>query len=362
MLPSLPGGAATVMRWLVREGEAVVGGAPLLIVLTERAEVLLPAPATGLLQAPLAVGARVAPGGLLARLGPAASVEGQRPTGKVEAAAPVRRPRATPLARRIALAHGVELASLAGSGSGNRIVAADVRRAIVAAWPAANGQPPAGARVPGNGQAFAPSPRALGGGVSIPGPLPIATATVELDAGAALERVRALRPAFARLGLPLDLGSCVVEAVAALLPAHTLLNARWSEDALLLRRRIHLAVAQTGEGGRLGWRLVRDAGDLTLRGVARALAGPEVADLAAATFAVVSLAGGVGWASASPPLPGTAAALSVAAPAMRVAVGGAGLARRPLGTLTLSYDARVFDHREAAAFLRVLRDRLEHVA
>ena len=36
------------------------------------------------------------------------------------------RPKSSPLARRIAVAHGIELAALAGSGPGGRIVRADV--------------------------------------------------------------------------------------------------------------------------------------------------------------------------------------------------------------------------------------------
>jgi pyruvate dehydrogenase E2 component (dihydrolipoamide acetyltransferase) len=334
ILPELPGGAATVLRWVVREGEAVAQGAPLAIVLTERAEVLLPAPALGTLREPVAAGSAVGSGATLGRLELQEGAESrERKAGSREQAgvAPQRRVLATPLARAIARGHDVELGAIAGSGAGGRVLARDVRAQL----PAPSSQLPA------------PSSQ-----------LPLATATVEFDASVGLALVAVHQAEFARLRLPLGLTARVAEAAAALLLAHPLLNAAWGEEALLLRRRAHLAVAEpAGDGAGLRWALVRDAGDLTLRGVARAMARP--AEPQGATFAVVSLAAGASWQSAAPPLPGTAAALSVGAAAPRaVAVGGA-LAVRPMATLTLSYDARVLDHCGAAAFLKALRAALE---
>jgi len=163
----------------------------------------------------------------------------------------------------------------------------------------------------------------------------------------------ALREGFALLRLPLSFGACVVEAVAALLPAHPLLNARWDEQALVLRRRVHVALGEGGEAG-LCWSLIRDAGDLTLRGVARALATRGGEETEAATFAVVSMATGTAWHSAHPPLPQTAAALSVGQPVQRAVAVGEHMAMRPMASLTLCYDARVVDHQVAARFLAAL--------
>ncbi|NTU85987.1 MAG: hypothetical protein HGA45_42785, partial [Chloroflexales bacterium] len=104
-LPELPGGAARVLRWLAAPGEALGYGAPLVIVLTERAEVLLPAPAAGALAEPAPVGTSVEPGAPICRLVPAA-----HPWPAADRRAPGARPlRATPLARRIALEHGLDL-------------------------------------------------------------------------------------------------------------------------------------------------------------------------------------------------------------------------------------------------------------
>jgi pyruvate dehydrogenase E2 component (dihydrolipoamide acetyltransferase) len=331
-LPGLPGGAATLLRWLVGEGEAVAAGAPLAIVLTERAELLLPAPVAGTLAESVAVGSVVEPGGVLGRLELQEGAGSREQGAGGEAAVGVasrRRLLATPLARAIARDQGVDLAGIAGSGGGGRVLARDVRAQL---------PPP---------HSHLPTPTS---------PLPLATATVEFDASAALALVAAHGAAFARLGLPLGLTARVTEAVAALLPAHPLLNAAWGEGVIVLRRRVHLAVAEPSSEG-LRWALVRDAGDLTLRGVARALS--RCAEPTGSTFAVVSMAAGASWQSAAPPLAGAAAALSVGAPAARPVALGEALAVRPVAALTLSYDARVLDHGAAAAFLTALRRTLE---
>ena len=349
-LPVLPGGAARVLRWLVAEGTALEQGAPLAIVLTGHAELLLPAPAAGTLREPVAEGASVAPGEVLGRLVP--TTDDRRPTTDD------RRPTTddcdrvsdrvfvTPLARSIAKAHGIELELVSGSGAGGRILAADIRAALPMAQPAS----PSLAASQSPCLPVSLSPGLL---VSLSPCLPLASATFELDASATLARMTALREGFVLLRLPLSFGACVVAAVAALLPAHPLLNARWDEQALVLRRRVHVALGEGGEAG-LCWSLVRDAGDLTLRGVARALATRGGEQTEAATFAVVSMATGTAWHSAYPPLPQTAAALSVGQPVQRAVAVGEHMAMRPMASLTLCYDARVVDHQGAARFLAAL--------
>jgi pyruvate/2-oxoglutarate dehydrogenase complex dihydrolipoamide acyltransferase (E2) component len=173
--------------------------------------------------------------------------------------------------------------------------------------------------------------------------------TVELDVSAALAATAAAARPWQAVGLT----AVVTAAAAGLLPGFPELNAAWGGEAMVLRRRIHVAV---GEGGR--WTVVGDASDLTARGVARALAGGRAG---AATFALVSLAEGASWQCAAPPLPGTTAALSLGAPRRRAVVRGEAVAVRPVATLTLSYDARLVDHHRAAAFLRALCESLEGV-
>jgi len=281
---------------------------------------------------------------------------------------PTPRLRATPLARALARAHGIDLAALAGSGPGRLVVARDVRARIIsperrvpapalapdaASTPSATRSHPTGAGVV---EATAPRETTARPEPFTGAAIPVATVTLEFDAGPALARIAALGEEFARQGLPLHLGIYVAAAVVNLLPAHPRLNASWLGDALALRRRVRLAMADIAPEG-LRWQVIPDAGDLSLRGLARALAGPP--DTGAATFALVSLARGTGWWSAPPPLPGTVAALILGAPERRVVVVGGGLGLRSLATLTLSYDARACDQRQALEFLETLRTHLE---
>ncbi|MCX7791574.1 MAG: 2-oxo acid dehydrogenase subunit E2 [Chloroflexaceae bacterium] len=284
--------------------------------------------------------------------------ESPSPTG------PVARLRATPLARAVARAHGVDLAALVGTGPDGRVMARDVRARIPPSAPVVPAPAPLDAPLPpiASPDTAARQQEAARDATGLAQPAmrsaaPVATLTLEFDAGPSLARIAALAEEFARPGLPLDLGIYVAAAVVELLPAHPRLNARWSGDAPALQRQVDLAIADiTPEG--LRWRVIPGAGDLTLRGLARALAGPP--GQGAATFALVSLAAGKSWWSALPPLPGAVAALILGAHERRVVVVGGGLGVRPLATLTLSYDARALDPRQALDFLEALRNRLEH--
>jgi pyruvate dehydrogenase E2 component (dihydrolipoamide acetyltransferase) len=109
----------TVLRWLKEDGAAVVKGEALLEVETDKVTVEIEAPADGTL-AGVAVpaGAEVPVGAVLALV-----------LAKGEQAVPAARTRrtlASPKARRLAAAQGVDLDALAGSGPGGAVVAADV--------------------------------------------------------------------------------------------------------------------------------------------------------------------------------------------------------------------------------------------
>jgi pyruvate/2-oxoglutarate dehydrogenase complex dihydrolipoamide acyltransferase (E2) component len=322
-LPPLPGGAALVLRWLAGPGATIGAGAPLLIVRTEVAEVALPAPEAGELVEILAdAGQRAATGQALAHL---------RPIGHQDRLALAR---VTPLARQIALAHSIHLALLSGSGADGRVVAQDVRHIV-------------GAQ---QSHADVREDNRITAATAAPLQIPIASAVVEFDAGAALALCAAQGA---------SLRACVATAAVGLLPRYRALNASWSDDGLLLRRRVNLAVATpAGEG--LTWSLIRDAGDLSLHGVARAMrTDADPINLGEATFALVSLSSGSLWHCAPPPLVGTVAALGLGAPRRQAVVCGDAIAVRPVAALTLSYDARAFDHTQATSFLRDLRDALE---
>jgi pyruvate dehydrogenase E2 component (dihydrolipoyllysine-residue acetyltransferase) len=144
-----------IVRWLKPDGATVAKGEPLLEVETDKVTVEIEAPADGTLAgvnagdgAEVTVGTVIAlvlaEGEALAAL-PDADVAEPEPAGVVAVAAaapasvapPSRRRLASPKARKLAQARGVDLDALAGSGPNGAVVAADVEAAGSAPAPAA---------------------------------------------------------------------------------------------------------------------------------------------------------------------------------------------------------------------------------
>lgn len=156
----------TVHAWFKQEGEPVEEGEPLLSVLTDKIDIEVEAPVSGVLRkilvqqgetvpinTPIAVIAEADEDitALLARAGagntnqasadasPSGEGAGAPPDGREE------RVRATPVARRLAREHGVDLAVVPGSGPRGRVTRADVEEHLaglaVATRPAAAPQP-----------------------------------------------------------------------------------------------------------------------------------------------------------------------------------------------------------------------------
>ena len=173
----------TILRWLKSPGDEVSVGEELVEIETDKANMVYEAPDAGTLVEIVAQEGDTLPiGQVIARVGEAGekpSATRRRPGGRWRGAPnakppPRRRPnplpppakrllarlpsaprklrqaedgraKASPLARRIAKENGLQLAAIAGSGPGGRIVKADVERAI-AAGPAAGRSRGAGRR------------------------------------------------------------------------------------------------------------------------------------------------------------------------------------------------------------------------
>lgn len=138
---------ATVLRWLKQPGEGARMGEAIVELETDKAAIEVEAPADVTLEAIVAQeGAKLPIGGLLARLRPAgaAAATSPAPAAKPEPAkaataavtatatrgAPPPRLFVSPLARRLAGTHGIELAGLRGSGPHGRIRKRDILAAV----------------------------------------------------------------------------------------------------------------------------------------------------------------------------------------------------------------------------------------
>jgi 2-oxoglutarate dehydrogenase E1 component len=164
----------TILEWSVKVGDAVKDGDTVVEISTDKVDMELPAPANGTITEILAEdGETVTVGQVIARMsvgagasgggvpsgngGSAASTTPSAPAGSAGATPTTSTAgngadaNASPIARRVAAAEGVDLSSIQGTARGGRITKADVLNG--AAAPAA---PPAGAQlIKGGGAALA---------------------------------------------------------------------------------------------------------------------------------------------------------------------------------------------------------------
>lgn len=413
---------ATVARWLVSVGAKVERGQPIAEVETDKATNEIPAPAAGVIGEILVgegvtvkvgtellryAGAITAPGATPAAAPAVTSgaaptaMPAATPTMTQAAVAPTRLPSqhlaaraigpdgaerfATPAVRRLARAHGVELASVAGSGRRGRITRADVEAAAHAPRAEAPRVPAptaAGYRAyrpavytPQPGDTVQPFTRrrtmiAEHMHYSLHTAAHVA-AVVEIDMSRVVRARAAQQAAAAAAGVKLTYTAFVVRAVAAALAEHPALNAAVVGEAHVLRRDRNIGVAvDTPEG--LVVPVIRRADELSLLGLARALEG-LAAKARAGTLTGDDLAGG-SFTVSNPGRDGNLFGISVIRQpevailrtgeiqkraVVRELAGEDAIVIRPVMYAALSYDHRVIDGATGNAFLHALRTRLE---
>ena len=128
-----------IARWLVSEGQDVAEDEPLVEIQTDKTTVEIPSPAAGRVARILVPEGEVVPvGTVLVVIGE----DGAAPAEAAPAAAARDRVRATPLVRKVAQELGVELGAVTGTGPGGRITEQDVRNAGGATAPAEGSREP----------------------------------------------------------------------------------------------------------------------------------------------------------------------------------------------------------------------------
>ena len=125
----------TILEWSVKVGDTVADGDTVVEISTDKVDMELPAPASGTITEILAEeGETVTVGQVIARMtastgapAPAPATQPAEPaTASVPAQAAISDGSASPVARRVAAAEGVDLAGVQGSARGGRITKADV--------------------------------------------------------------------------------------------------------------------------------------------------------------------------------------------------------------------------------------------
>jgi pyruvate dehydrogenase E2 component (dihydrolipoamide acetyltransferase) len=374
--------------WLRPDGAAVAAGEVVAEITTEKASYEIEAPVAGTLHAVAEVGATLPVQAIIGYVlapgeAPPASAEGQRVGGAEEpgsageregmsaavpalglpsapplprSPAPASEIRASPVARRLAAQHGVDLAGLTGSGPGGRIVEADVLAALARPAPPAADQLPGGRRVrqrlPLTGVRRTIADR-LRHSLSTTAPV---TLTREVDAEAL---VAARGRLGARLGHAIPFDALFVKIFAVALRERPELNAVVESDAIVLLDAIHIGFAVAAPGGLVA-PVVREADARPLAAIVaemselaeRARAGhPRPADLEGGTATITNL-GAHGVDAFTPILnPPQAAILGIGRVRPRPALEGGGWVARQSCILSLTFDHRVADGAPAADLL-----------
>lgn len=332
LAPEMGGPQATLVHWLHTSGSELVAGMPLVIIATEQAEIVLPAPITGTLTDLLQPeGQIIHASQVLARIAPLQSGEGHAPPEAV-VAQPAQR--ATPLARSIAARASIPLTAFEGTGDQGRITAHDVRAFL--------------ARMPTQHAPAINRPLTSSNTVqAYAGRLPICTAWMLCDASA----LQLLAHTSYR-GIPISPLACLAAACSTALLRNPQAAQFWSEQGLLRRKRplLQLLTAEKTV-------LLEHADDLNIYGIVRRIHSSEAKSGLPYTFSLCT------YASSHTHLPVLAPALNLGPTHMRPDIadesGSPHIVMRPYAWLSFSYDARVLSFYQADRFLCVVIQLLE---
>ncbi|MEU1629097.1 2-oxoglutarate dehydrogenase, E2 component, dihydrolipoamide succinyltransferase [Streptomyces sp. NPDC020096] len=431
----------TVTRWLKEVGEEVQADEPLLEVSTDKVDTEIPAPVSGTLleivvgedetaevgaklaiigakgaapaaapapapapvqeapaPAPAAPAAAPAPQAPAAPAAPAPQpVAAPAPAPAAPAPAPAAVPAApaaavtaeaegayvTPLVRKLAAEHGVDLSALKGTGVGGRIRKQDVLSAAETAKAAAQAVAPAAkaaapvAASPLRGQTVKMSRirkviaenmmKALHNQAQL-------SSVVEVDVTKIMKlRTRAKESFLAREGVKLSPMPFFVKAAAEALKAHPSINAKINEDGTITYHDVeNIGIAVDSEKG-LMVPVIKGAGDLNIAGIAKKTAelagkvrtgGLSPDDMSGGTFTISNTGSrGALFDTIIVNYP-QVAELGIGATVRRPVVIdhpelGETIAIRDMVYLTLSYDHQLVDGADAARYLSDVKARLE---
>ncbi len=426
----------TVSKWLKQVGDAVERDEPILEISTDKVDAEIPSPQTGtLVEVSVQEGETVEVGTIVAYIdteGGAAASSGEaeaapEPTKAEEpeatpapAAPPPPAPpsdggqqtaeervrtRSTPVVRKIAEEHGVDIASVPGTGHAGRVTKQDILDFIESPKPSAAPSAPAAPAQPTAAPVASGAPSDLWTKfykevehpeypvrdtddvqpmdkmrrltaehmVLAKRVTPHVHSFIEIDFSS-IDKVRAAnKPKWAQQGARVSYTAIVAWAVSRVLLEFPMVNSAVSGNNIIYRGNVNLGMAVDLNPG-LIVPVVRDADHLSLVGI-----GNKIVDLATrarnkqlspgeiqgATFSITN-PGVLGTLAGMPVIPkGTSAILGTGAIEKRVVVvedpenGTDAMAIRKRAIFTLGYDHRVVDGADAARFLSRLKETLE---
>ncbi len=379
-----------VMEWNKREGERVNLEETLATVLTEKVTYELPSPVSGNLykiivpeEVEVPVGQTIA---IIEEAGDDPEIleeaarearesleEVRMPVAKEAAGidedferperAVKRRAKISPLARRLAEQHGIDITKVEGSGPGGRIVKADILRIVEA----------------DDKEVVKPSPMPrVARAFSLKGVrrmvaermtdsyrgIPHVTITMEVDMTKALEFYQAHKAGLERRA---SIDAIFAKAVSKALKKHLLLNSTLEEGSIRVYEDVNLGIAISIEDG-LVVPVIRNADEKSLFELTRIIDELaekarqnqlSVSEVVGGTFTITNL--GMYDVEAFTPIitPKQTAILGIGRISEKLCLEDGSPSRKHRVILSLSFDHRVLDGALAARFLRSARDILE---
>jgi 2-oxoglutarate dehydrogenase complex dihydrolipoamide succinyltransferase (E2) component len=385
----------TIVEWNKRPGDWVERDETVCMVTTDKVDVEIPSPAAGRLSRILVeqgdtvdVGTPLAELDVGARPGEAHPEE-HHPESAPDAATETdgetdRSGFHSPVVRRMAEQHGIDLSQVEGTGIGGRIRKRDLTALIegerplhtespyqpetAESVPALNGEVlPGGRREP-----MSPMRKLIAAHMTDSRRTAAhCTTVVEVDLSRVVATRRNLKQAMERRGTKLTYLAFVAAAAVAELDRHPILNASVEGDQIVYHDDVNLGIAVALDQG-LIVPVIHRAQRLSLEGLAGEISelagrarsgGLSPDDVAGGTFTITN-PGQFGAVLATPIInQPQVAILDLEAVVKRPVVvgddGGESIAIRPMTNLCMSWDHRALDGAEAARFLGGVKDRLE---
>ena len=366
------GTKAVVRAWLKQVGEAVALDDPLVELETDKVTQEVSSPGAGVLaEILIASDGEAVPGALLGRIRVGQETRLDTVSVAVSVAKEIvsnqqHEGRLSPSVKRAVRAHNVDPSVIAGSGRGGRLTRADVDAFVAAGAGAAEGGVTS---VPHDRMRLAIAANMLKS-VSV---APHVTAMFECDFSAIIAHRAAHKAAFEAAGANLTFTAYFIAASAAAMGVAPAVNSRWYDDRLELYNHVNVGVGTAlGDKG-LVVPVIRDAQDLSLIEIARALGDVTAraragklspADLKGGTF-TISNHGVSGSLFATPIIIAQpqSAILGIGKTEKRVVVREVGgvdaIQVRPMAYVSLTIDHRVVDGHQTNGWLATFVETIE---
>jgi len=291
----------------------------------------------------------------------------------------------SPVVRKLAAEHNVDVSRIRGTGEGGRVTKADIEAAL------ANGNAPAPVASAEQRQQrsaqFPPAfPEAIPGTVMKLNPVrraiaehmvrskhtsPHVTTVMEIDMSRVGAHRAANKAAFAQQGVNLTFTAYFVNAIVAACNAYPIVNSSWSDEGVAVHGAINIGIATALEPDGLIVPVVKNAGSMTLLDMARAVndlssraRGKQLkTDEVQGGTITLTNHGTSGSLFATPIInQPQCAIIGTGAIQKRAVVINDAIAIRPMVYTTLTFDHRILDGAVADYFLGTIKFTLENWA